>query len=216
MSAQSNVERDARRHATTWLLVARGRREDRRAFDLLDDAANSLAVRAARAVLRGDMPEARRYATAHQLVTDSRDRLAARKSRERAAENAAKEAAHGISAGDDVRITSRLCHAGAVGDVVRIDDVDGDILWTTVDGDRRVVWAHDAERVEAPMPHDDEHGGDPAEPPYGDRILALGLWSDSEAFELAGVANAAAREGRDPGPAVQDRVMAWDAGEVSE
>lgn len=150
MSArQSVVEQDARRYATTWLLVTRGRRSDRSAVELLDDAANSLAGLAARAVLRRDMPEARRYATAHQLVTDSRDRLAARKSREHDAANAAEAAKHGIKAGDVVRIT-RASHAGAAGTDVTIEDVSGNILWITVHGERRIVWASDVELVTAP------------------------------------------------------------------
>jgi hypothetical protein len=153
MSArQSAVVRDARAYATTWLLVARQRRNDRSAVELLDDAANSLAGLAARAVLRGDMPEARRYSTAYQLVVDSRDRLAARKSRELDAKHAAEAAAHGITAGTVVRKTRR---GGLVpdGTLCTIEDVSGDILWTTVNGSRRIVWAADVERVDAaPVP----------------------------------------------------------------
>ncbi|MEU4386560.1 hypothetical protein [Promicromonospora sp. NPDC023805] len=150
MSArQSPVERDARTYATTWLLVERGRREDRKAFELLDATADSLACRAARAVLRGDMPEARRYATAYQLVADSRDRLAARKSRERHARNAAEAAAHGIAAGDVVRGVSRTGRL-PVGTECTIDDVSGNLLWATIDGERHVVWAEDVERVPIP------------------------------------------------------------------
>lgn len=69
--------------------------------------------------------------------------------------------------------------------------------------------------AQVPMPHDDEYDDGPPEPPYADQIIASGMFSDTQAFALAGAAYAADREGRDPEAAVQDLVRAWDAGEVS-
>jgi hypothetical protein len=222
MSARrSTVEQDARVIAARDLRITREVRRDESAVDVLTTSANDLAHEAALLLMAGNVPKARRYARAHQLVTESRDRLSARHTREYDAKLAREAAEHGITVGNVVRVTgARYGNSVPVGTVCTIDAVSGGLLWSTIDGERRVVWASDVERVdepavEAPMPHDDEHGRDVAqEPAYGDRILAIGLWSDAEAFALAGAANAAAAAGRDPGQAVEDLAQSWDAGEV--
>lgn len=151
MSARrSPVERDARRLAAVHLRIDREHRGDRTARELLDSAAASLAVDAARAVLRGDMPDARRSARAHQLVADSRDRLGARRRRELDAECARRAAAHGITVGAVVRI-ARTGQVPA-GTVCTIENVLGNILYTTVDGVLRMAWAADVELVDEPDP----------------------------------------------------------------
>lgn len=59
---------------------------------------------------------------------------------------------------------------------------------------------------------DDE---EPPQPSLADEIIASGVFTDNEAFTLAGVAYAADREGDDPEAAVADLVRAWDYGEAS-
>lgn len=151
MSArQSPVERDARRYAFHALQGMR--RPTTSADEALTEAADMSARQAAKVLLAGGIPEARRWARAHQLLADSRDRLRARKSRVIDAKNAAKEAAHGITAGDVVRGVRSGGHL-PVGAECTIEDVSGDLMWATIDVERHVVWAPDVERVEPdPIP----------------------------------------------------------------
>jgi hypothetical protein len=128
------------------------------ADEALTDAADMSARQAAKVLLDGDIPEARRWARAYQLLDESRARMRARKSRVLAAKNAAKAAAHGITAGDvvrGVRAGGRL----PVGAKCTIKDVSGDLMWATIGGELHVVWAADVERV-APDPIRDSGIGD--------------------------------------------------------
>jgi hypothetical protein len=134
------------------------RRPDSSADEALTDAADMSARQAAKVLLDGDIPEARRWARAYQLLDESRARLRARKSRVLAAKNAAKAAAHGITAGDVVRGVRAGGHL-PVGAECTIKDVSGDLMWATIGGELHVVWAADVERV-APDPIRDSGIGD--------------------------------------------------------
>lgn len=219
MSArQSPVERDARGLAAAALKGARGRRTSGDgAWQVIEEAVRACERATAYAMQRDDIPAARRQARAARLLDEAQKRLNDRQARD----NARVLAQAGIVPNARVVVVRAGYSASAppVGTVMTLGDETATTYFLRGTDDDGRVWLvnfRDVEVVpEAPMPHDDEYDEDPAEPPYGDRILALGLWSDSEAFELAGVANAAASEGRDPGPAVQDRVRAWDDGEAS-
>jgi hypothetical protein len=224
MSARrSPVEQDARELAGAALKGAwRRRRNDATAADVFHDAMRAREQSTTWAVQRGDMPAARRQARAAQLLEESLDRMTARWKRDTAAELAKI----GLVAGARV-VAVRAGfgrNAPPVGTVVTLDEAPTShyIFGTDDDGHRWIVNSGDVEvvpdalAVEAPEPHDDEHGGDePPEPPLGDRIIASGLLSDSAAFTLAGVAYEAEWEGRDPDQAVQELMSAWDAGEAS-
>lgn len=153
MSArQSPVERDARRYAVIHLRVDRDDRT-RSALQVLNSSAESLASNAAQAVLNGNIPAARRWARAYQLVDESRERLLARRRRDYDAELAQKAAEHGIKAGDVMRVTRNGISARLpIGTMCTIETVAGDILYTTIDGERLIVWAADVERVKPEPP----------------------------------------------------------------
>jgi hypothetical protein len=147
MSArQSPVEQDARRYAASHLSVDRQYRRDQTALQLLDSAANSLAREAARHMVAGDIPMARRYARAHQLIAESHTRLSERRTRALDAKNASLAAEHGITAGDVVRVT-RPGQSAPVETVHTVNDVLGRMLYVTVDGRLVILWAADVERV---------------------------------------------------------------------
>lgn len=155
MSArQSDVERDARKYAARWLRAAREFRGETSARDLLENTAGTLAREAARLLLAGDIPEARRHARAHQLVDESRERLNERRTRELDAKNARLAAAHGITAGDVVRVTrGDGITPRTVGTTHTVESVLGRMLFITVDGRTAILWADDVERVElSPIP----------------------------------------------------------------
>jgi len=155
MSApQSPVERDARRYAARDLRITRRyRRDSIDALELLHDVADSLAREAAVMLLAGSIPEARRYARAHQLVAESGSRLRARHQRAYDAERAREAAKHGIKAGEAVRVTrAGVGTTVPTGTVCTVERVSGELLHTTIDGVTCIVWASDVERVE---PDDD-------------------------------------------------------------
>jgi hypothetical protein len=170
MSArQSPVERDARKIAVRDLHLTREYRHDKSARELLDTSAADLAREAARALLRGDIPEARRYARAHQLLSESARRLTDRHEREREAKRAAEAAEHGITAGDVVRVTrGGVGTQVPVGTVCVIEDVSGVFLYTTHDGARHILWAADVEPVTEL--HDEGLVGDEPDPIPESRI----------------------------------------------
>lgn len=150
MSArQSPVETDARRIAQRDLSIERRVRGGQTALELLGSSADGLARQAAELLLDGNIPRARRYARAHQLVAESRMRLMARHQREYDAKREIEAAVHGIKVGEDVRVTSDRAHAPA-GSVHTVEDVSGSILWITVDGERRILWGREVERVPIP------------------------------------------------------------------
>lgn len=152
MSARrSPAERDARRFAAIHLQIDRAHQGTRTALQVLDSSAASLAREAAEAMVRGDLAQARRWARAYQLVAGSHDRLRARQRRAYDAKLARQAAAHGIKAGDTVRVMRAGVGTGMpVGAVCTIDHVSGDILEITADSRRRILWAADVELVDEP------------------------------------------------------------------
>ncbi|GAA4707251.1 hypothetical protein APR04_003774 [Promicromonospora umidemergens] len=147
MARRNPVEVDARRYALADLLTERRYRSERTAAELLTDSADSLAREAARLLVAGDIPTARRYARAHQLVAQSGARLVTRQRRAVEAKYAREAAVHGITEGTVVRTTrgNALVPAGIV---CKVETVRGPALFATIDGERRVVWGSDVERVE--------------------------------------------------------------------
>lgn len=180
MSARGSVEMDARRHAARELRITRKYRRDMSALELLGVTAGDLAREAARLLVAGDVPSARRYAHAHQLVAESATRLSARHERERAAELEREAAEHGIKAGEKVRVTGANTHAPA-GAIVTVEDVSGILLWVTVDGERHILWAKDVERVEPPADVVD----DPAPRAVaGDKLIVRGIGAQATVLDV--------------------------------
>lgn len=149
MARRSPVEVDARRLALRDLLATRKYRGDKDAVELLASSAADLAQEAAYELNAGRVPEARRYARAHQLIAESRRRLVARHQREIDAQREREAAEHGIRAGETVRVVS-LRPAGdvPVGTVVTVGRVSGSALFVDHDGKSSLVWGRDVERVE--------------------------------------------------------------------
>lgn len=153
MARRSPVEVDARNHAARELRIQRRYRSDETALEVLAAAAAGLASEAANMLVAGDVPMARRYARAHQLIAGSRRRLLARRSRHFDAARAREAAAHGIQAGETVRVTGAGVGTQVpTGTVVTVDRVHGRWLYTGTGREARVMWAADVERVTEPEP----------------------------------------------------------------
>jgi len=148
MARRSPVEVDARRYALRALLVDRKYRRDQTAGELLASTADDLAREAAYEINAGRLPEARRYARAYQLITESRRRLTARRERDREAEHEREAAVHGIQAGETVRVVRRAVGSDVpVGTVLTVDRVRGAALFSDYGDRSRFLWARDVERV---------------------------------------------------------------------
>jgi len=151
MARRSPIEDDARRIALRELLADRKYRGAQTAVELLRETADGLAREAAYEVNVGRLPEARRYARAHQLINESRRRLVARHERDRVAELEREAAEHGIKEGETVRVVHlRTGGDVPVGTVLTVDRVRGDALFTDHGGETRLLWPRDVERVTVP------------------------------------------------------------------